>query len=44
MYVNFADMFTPLMAVCAAKKPESDLLKCCELLIQHGANVNAHER
>ncbi|KAF8783318.1 Ankyrin repeat like protein [Argiope bruennichi] len=38
------DMFTPLMAVCAAKKPEEDLVKCCSILLQHGAKVNAHER
>ncbi|GFT84791.1 ankyrin repeat, SAM and basic leucine zipper domain-containing protein 1 [Nephila pilipes] len=38
------DMFTPLMAVCASKKLEEELLKCCSLLLQHGAKVNAHER
>ncbi|GFQ90271.1 ankyrin repeat, SAM and basic leucine zipper domain-containing protein 1 [Trichonephila clavata] len=38
------DMFTPLMATCASKKPEEELLKCCTLLLQHGAKVNAHER
>ncbi|CAL1268109.1 unnamed protein product [Larinioides sclopetarius] len=38
------DFFTPLMAVCAAKKREEDLMKCCALLLQHGAKVDAHER
>lgn len=38
------DMFTPLMATCASKKPEEELLKCCTLLLQHGAKFNAHER
>ncbi|XP_054716312.1 ankyrin repeat, SAM and basic leucine zipper domain-containing protein 1-like [Uloborus diversus] len=38
------DMLTPLMAVCMSKKNEEDLSKCCSLLIDNGANVNAHER
>ncbi|XP_042896507.2 ankyrin repeat, SAM and basic leucine zipper domain-containing protein 1 [Parasteatoda tepidariorum] len=38
------DMYTPLMAVCASRKTEQDLLKCCILLLQYGANVNEHER
>ncbi|GIY81839.1 ankyrin repeat, SAM and basic leucine zipper domain-containing protein 1 [Caerostris darwini] len=38
------DMFTPLMAVCASKKSEVDLMKCCSLLLQHDVKVDAHER
>ncbi|KZS11155.1 Ankyrin repeat [Daphnia magna] len=39
------ELFTPLMAACASShEVEDDLVKCVELLISHGANVNATER
>ena len=39
------ELFTPLMAACAsAHENEEDLVKCVEILIDHGANINATER
>ncbi len=39
------ELFTPLMAACASShENEEDLVKCVEILIDHGANINASER
>lgn len=39
------ELFTPLMAACASShENEEDLVKCVEILIDAGANVNASER
>ena len=45
-YVNFHnELFTPLMAACASSHDvEDDLVKCVEILIANGANINATER
>lgn len=44
--VNFhKELFTPLMAACASSHDvEDDLVKCVEILIANGANINATER
>lgn len=39
------ELFTPLMAACASShENEEDLVKCVEILIEAGANINASER
>lgn len=39
------ELFTPLMAACASShEVEDDLVKCVEILIANGANINATER
>jgi len=39
------ELFTPLMAACASSHEiEDDLVKCVEILIANGANINATER
>ena len=44
--VNFhKELFTPLMAACASThENEDDLIKCVNLLLENGANVNASDR
>lgn len=39
------ELFTPLMAACASShEDEDDLVKCVEILLTKGANLNATER
>lgn len=39
------ELFTPLMAACASSHDdEDDLVKCIEILLGKGANINATER
>ena len=39
------DMFTPLMAACtSSSQDEEKLVECVNLLIEHGANINATDR
>jgi ankyrin repeat/SAM/basic leucine zipper domain-containing protein 1 len=39
------ELFTPLMAACASShEVEDDLVKCVEILIANGSNINATER
>uniref|UniRef100_A0A1B6MB21 SAM domain-containing protein n=2 Tax=Graphocephala atropunctata TaxID=36148 RepID=A0A1B6MB21_9HEMI len=44
--VNFnKELFTPMMALCnSSSTNEEELLKCLDLLLKHGANVNATDR
>lgn len=39
------ELFTPLMAACASShENEEDLVKCVEILMDAGSNINASER
>ena len=45
VYFHYLDLYTVLMSACSKTGGnESDILKCIELLIQKGADVNAFDR
>ena len=45
MFLIYTDSYSALMAVCCSRSDsEERLVKCANLLIEHGALVNSHDR